>query len=150
MRTVKLTIEYDGTEFNGWQTQKNVTCRTVQGELEAALTRIFKNRIIIRGAGRTDAGVHARGQVAHFTTRSPMPAAEILKALNGNLPPDIAIVTAEEVPMNFHAQIREIGKANHDTNSRGNKKRNFADSRSSACRADDIRCQGSGHQLSAH
>ncbi len=104
MRTVKLTIEYDGTELNGWQVQKNHASRTVQGEMEKALTRIFNKHIPVRGAGRTDAGVHAEGQVAHFKTNCHMPAPEILRALNGNLPRDISIIDAQDVPDSFHAQ----------------------------------------------
>ena len=110
MRTVKLTVEYDGTDFCGWQIQKNHNCRTVQGEIETALTRIFKKRIPVRGAGRTDAGVHALGQVAHFKTNSLMPVFEILKALNGNLPRDVSIIDVEDVPLSFHAQYGTISK----------------------------------------
>ncbi|MFA5259776.1 MAG: tRNA pseudouridine(38-40) synthase TruA [Candidatus Omnitrophota bacterium] len=110
MRTVKLTVEYDGTDLNGWQIQKNHTCRTVQGDIESALTKIFTKHIPVRGAGRTDAGVHALGQVAHFKTSSLMPVSEILRALNGNLPRDISVINAEDVPASFHAQYGAISK----------------------------------------
>lgn len=110
MRTVKLTIEYDGTELNGWQIQEKHAGRTVQGDIENALTRIFDKHIPVRGAGRTDAGVHALGQVAHFKTSSLMPATEILRALNGNLPRDISIIDAQDVPESFHAQYGATSK----------------------------------------
>ena len=114
MRNIKLTIEYDGTDFNGWQTQTarkekstpathNVH-RTIQGEIEKALKKIFKQGLKLTGSGRTDSGVHALGQVASFKTRSSMPAGEMQNALNANLPDDIAIIKVEEAPSDFHAQ----------------------------------------------
>ena len=110
MRTVKLTVEYDGTDFNGWQVQKKQDCRTVQGCIESALTQIFGKHLRVRGAGRTDAGVHAQGQAAHFKTSSRMPVPEILKALNGNLPRDISVTAADAVPPGFHAQYDATSK----------------------------------------
>ncbi|MBN1870519.1 MAG: tRNA pseudouridine(38-40) synthase TruA [Candidatus Omnitrophica bacterium] len=114
MRNIKLTIEYDGTNFNGWQTQqaRNLTNRqpsqkgqrTVQGEMEKALKKIFKKDLKLIGSGRTDSGVHALGQVANFQTRSIMPTTKIQSALNANLPDDIAITKTEDVPLNFHSQ----------------------------------------------
>ena len=104
MKTFKLTLEYDGSDFNGWQIQANDQ-RTVQGEIEAVLSKIFKvDRMVVIGSGRTDTGVHARGQVAHFRAVTPMLADEIMRALNYNLPRDIVVVKAEEVPRKFHAQ----------------------------------------------
>jgi len=113
-RNIKLTIEYDGTDFHGWQTQTSRNSsrkqsgrrihRTVQEEIEKALKRIFKHSIKLIGSGRTDSGVHALGQVAHFKSRSSMSVTEMRSALNANLPDDIAILTIEEVPLNFHAQ----------------------------------------------
>ncbi len=109
MRNIKLTIEYDGTHFSGWQVQDQRK-RTVQGEIEKALKTIFKKKIRLIGSGRTDSGVHALGQVAHFKTTSPtcarqgMPTAEMLNALNANLPEDIAVLESSEVPDDFHAQ----------------------------------------------
>ncbi len=103
MRTIKLLIEYDGTDFNGWQRQASPR-RTVQAEIEKALQKIFGRKIILYGAGRTDSGVHALGQNAHFLSSSAMPVEKIVRALNGNLPPDIAIIEAEEAPAGFHAQ----------------------------------------------
>lgn len=113
-RTIKLTIEYDGTQFNGWQIQTPRTpdpslrtpseSRTVQGELEKALQKIFKQNILLTGSGRTDSGVHALGQVAHFKTRSTMPEEEMRNALNANLPEDISVREAVEAASGFHAQ----------------------------------------------
>jgi tRNA pseudouridine38-40 synthase len=104
MKTFKLTLEYDGTGFNGWQVQAGDQ-RTVQGEIEAVLSKIFKvDRMVVIGSGRTDTGVHARGQVAHFRVVTDMPADEIMRALNYNLPRDIVVVKAEEVARKFHAQ----------------------------------------------
>jgi tRNA pseudouridine38-40 synthase len=104
MKTFKLTLEYDGSDFNGWQVQAGGQ-RTVQGEIEAVLSRMFKvDRLVVIGSGRTDTGVHARGQVAHFRVVTDMPADEIMRALNYNLPRDIVVVKAEEVPRKFHAQ----------------------------------------------
>lgn len=113
-KNIKLTIEYDGTNFHGWQTQaardssqKQAKChthRTVQGEIEKVLRIIFKKNLKLIGSGRTDSGVHALGQVAHFKIHTSMPIAEMQNALNANLPDDIAIIKTEEVPLNFHAQ----------------------------------------------
>lgn len=104
MRNIKLTIEYAGTDFNGWQVQSK-NQRTVQGELEKAIKRIFKKSSRLIGSGRTDAGVHALGQVANFTTPSNIPIERIVPALNANLPDDIAVTRAEAVPLNYHAQF---------------------------------------------
>ncbi len=104
IRNIKLLIEYDGTNFHGWQIQDS-SKRTVQGEIRKALQKIFKEKIILYGSGRTDSGVHALGQVANFKTSSPMPAQQMVKALNANLPEDIAIVEAQDVPLKFHAQF---------------------------------------------
>jgi tRNA pseudouridine38-40 synthase len=105
MHTFKLTIEYDGTGFCGWQVQGKGE-RTVQGEIEAVLSKIFKKRVVLMGSGRTDSGVHARGQVAHFRVKTDMPGWEIQRALNYNLPPDIVILKAEEASERFHAQFK--------------------------------------------
>ncbi|MCB9771952.1 MAG: tRNA pseudouridine(38-40) synthase TruA [Candidatus Omnitrophica bacterium] len=104
MRNIKLTIEYDGTHLSGWQMQ-TLDKRTVQSEIELALQIIFKKDIRITGSGRTDAGVHAQGQVANFHTDSTMKTEEIVRALNGNLPEDIVILAAQDVPKKFHAQF---------------------------------------------
>ncbi|MBF0387682.1 MAG: tRNA pseudouridine(38-40) synthase TruA [Candidatus Omnitrophica bacterium] len=104
MRTFKLTLEYDGTDFSGWQLQSNAK-RTVQGELEAVLFRLFKKRVVVIGSGRTDSGVHARGQVAHFRAVSDMPCDELQRAFNFNLPVDITVLKVEEADSKFHAQL---------------------------------------------
>ena len=102
MRHFKLTIAYDGTDFHGWQIQSNKP--TIQGEVVNVLRRITQESIILHGAGRTDAGVHALGQVASFRTQSALCAGEFQRALNALLPPAIRIVAAEEVGPDFHAR----------------------------------------------
>ncbi|WIF95559.1 tRNA pseudouridine(38-40) synthase TruA [Caminicella sporogenes] len=102
MKNVKLTISYDGTNFSGWQIQPNT--RTVQGEIEKALQKIMKKEIRINGSGRTDAGVHALGQVANFKADFTIPVNKIAVALNSILSEDIVIKDAEEVDEDFHAR----------------------------------------------
>ncbi len=102
MRNIKLTIAYDGTNYLGWQRQKSGP--TIQGVLEETLARLLGHRIKLRAAGRTDAGVHALGQVANFLTTNKMPLQDIHRALNALLPKDIAIIKVEEVPIKFNAQ----------------------------------------------
>ncbi len=109
MVTFKLTLEYDGSAFNGWQVQLNAP-RTVQGELEAVLLKIFKKPLRIIGSGRTDTGVHARGQVAHFRVPTDMFPDELLRAMNNNLPRDVVVVRAEVAAASFHAQHSARGK----------------------------------------
>lgn len=103
MRNIKLTIQYDGTHFKGWQVQKKGE-RTVQGDLQKALKAIFKESITLYGSGRTDTGVHAVGQVANFKTKSKLELFEVANALNANLSDDVRIINAEEANPNFHAQ----------------------------------------------
>jgi len=103
MRNFKIIFEYDGTDFCGWQTQKQGE-RTVQGEFEAVLSKIFKHPIKVIASGRTDSGVHARGQVISFKVETRMKPDEIKRALNGLLPADIAVHEASEVSADFHAQ----------------------------------------------
>ena len=102
MRNIKLTIEYDGTDFVGWQSQANG--RAVQDEVAKVLDQVLQSPVNIIGAGRTDSGVHARGQVANFQTNSTIGVGSIRSALNGVLPEDIYVLSAEEVPENFHAR----------------------------------------------
>lgn len=102
MRTIRLTVEYDGSEFAGWQFQPRL--RTVQGEIEKALKRITKKKTGIIAAGRTDSGVHALGQVAHFKVDSRLPAKKFSDALNYYLGGDILIRNSEEMPPEFHAR----------------------------------------------
>ncbi|WP_010258348.1 tRNA pseudouridine(38-40) synthase TruA [Treponema primitia] len=104
LRNIKLLIAYDGTDFSGWQRQG---CnRTVQGTIEAALERIHKHPVVLTGSGRTDAGVHAAGQVANFTTPiSSIPAERFVQALNSLLPRDIRILEAGVTLPDFHARF---------------------------------------------
>lgn len=102
MRNIKVTIEYNGTNLSGWQYQPGE--RTVQGDIEKALKIIFRKNIHVQGSGRTDAGVHAVGQVANFKIDSPMKPEEIIRALNGNLKDDITVISAEDVADHFHSQ----------------------------------------------
>ena len=108
MRYFKLTIAYDGTDFHGWQMQANKP--TIQGEIVQVLQRLTQEKIILHGAGRTDAGVHALGQVASFRTQSPLSAQEFQRALNALLPPAIRIVESEEVGPDFNARWSARGK----------------------------------------
>ncbi|MBD3426331.1 MAG: tRNA pseudouridine(38-40) synthase TruA [Candidatus Omnitrophica bacterium] len=103
MRNIKLTIAYDGTAYKGWQVQKNG--RTVQGELQKAVKKVFGAGHCVHGAGRTDAGVHAIAQVANFKTSGKIHVENIKAALNALLPVDIAVKDAEEVPAGFHSRF---------------------------------------------
>jgi len=102
MRNIKLTISYDGADFRGWQIQPGLP--TIQGVLADALQQITQEKILIHGASRTDAHVHALGQVANFRSRSDISAAEFQRALNALIPPSIRIISAEEVGPDFHAR----------------------------------------------
>ena len=104
MRNLRLDICYDGTRYQGWQRLPN-TPNTVQGKLETALSRILEEPIEITGSGRTDAGVHAKGQVANFHCSSDLPAEEILQALRRYLPEDIGIYSCRDVSERFHARL---------------------------------------------
>ena len=108
MRYFKLTIAYDGTEFHGWQVQANKS--TIQGEIVSVLRRLTQENVQLLGAGRTDAGVHALGQVGSFRTQSALSATEFQRALNALLPPTIRIVGAEETGPNFNARWSAQGK----------------------------------------
>lgn len=109
MRTLKLTIEYDGTAFHGWQIQADGT-RTVQGALEICLQKILQHSLRVYGSGRTDSGVHAKGQVAHIHTSSTIPTPALMRAMNTYLPSDITISGITEAPENFHAQFGAVRK----------------------------------------
>ncbi len=102
MRTIKLLIEYDGTNYLGWQVQPKGS--TLQGVLEEKLSTLTGEKIDLLGSGRTDAGVHALGQVAHFKTKSQLDVQTIQRALNSLLPSDILIQKVEEVDEGFHAR----------------------------------------------
>lgn len=107
-RNLRLVVEYDGTEFYGWQVQKGF--RTVQGELQRAVGEIAGRETLVIGSGRTDAGVHARGQVANFHTLSRLSCPKWVQALNAHLPPDVAVLSVDEVPLDFHAQFQAKSK----------------------------------------
>jgi len=99
----KIILEYDGTDFFGWQIQQN--CRTVQGDLEQAIKRLNKGKAVrVHGAGRTDSGVHARGQVANFVLEKRWELCTLSNALNGNLEDDIFIHFCEVGPDDFHSR----------------------------------------------
>jgi len=102
LRTFKLTIGYDGTSYAGWQRQARVD--TVQGRVEGALGEIEGRAVTVHGAGRTDAGVHARGQVASFKLEHAIEAGALWRALNAKLPDDIRVVGVELAPDSFHAR----------------------------------------------
>jgi len=107
-RNIRLLIEYEGTRYDGWQVQKDR--RTVAGEITGVLGTVINEVPRLIGAGRTDHGVHAEGQVANFLTRSRTSCADLVEALNRSLPSDINILQASEVPFSFHAR--------HDARSR--------------------------------
>jgi len=98
----KIILTYDGTPFNGWQIQPNLP--TVQGTLAQVLHHLTGEQVLPQGSGRTDAGVHALGQVATFSLAAPIPAANLHRALNRALPPSIRILSVEAVPEDFHAR----------------------------------------------
>ncbi|WP_124726432.1 tRNA pseudouridine(38-40) synthase TruA [Staphylospora marina] len=102
MKNIKLVIGYDGTDFSGFQRQPGQ--RTVQGTLEEALSRLTGEPVELHGSGRTDAGVHAIGQVCNFLTSRPIPAHKYREILMRMLPRDIVVRSSEEVPADFHAR----------------------------------------------
>ena len=108
LRNIKLIIAYDGTRYAGWQKQKKDP--TIQGLLEGALTTMSGAPVTLHGAGRTDAGVHALGMVANFTTTANIPCTGFLKGLNSMLPADIRILTATDTDPEFHARRSACAK----------------------------------------
>ena len=102
MKNIKLVIEYDGKEFNGWQKQPNKL--NIQGEIEKAIFEITGEEVNLIASGRTDAGVHAFGQVANFNTETKLPIEKIAKAINSKLKKSIVIKSAEEVDEQFHSR----------------------------------------------
>ena len=109
MRNIRLDICYDGTRYNGWQRQTSHD-NTIQGKLETALSRILGEPIEISASGRTDTGVHARGQVANFHTQSTMDCGVLLGELRKYLPEDIGIYSCREVSPRFHARLNALEK----------------------------------------
>jgi len=109
MRNIKLTLEYDGTDFCGWQVQPQG--RTVQGEVELALTNLLQENIRVIASGRTDAGVHALRQVANFKTNSALRCDKMKLGVNSNLPFDIRVLSAVEVSPTFHARFDAVRRS---------------------------------------
>jgi len=107
-RNIKLIIEYDGTNYSGWQKQKHSI--TIQQKIEEAIKSITKEDCEVIGSSRTDAGVHARGFVANFITESNIPPNKFKYAINSKLPKDIVIRNSEEVPLEFHSRFDSKGK----------------------------------------
>lgn len=104
----KLLIQYDGTDFHGWQTQAGL--RTVQGELIRVLSRLDGREVSVHGSGRTDAGVHAEGQVASVQLQREITPQTLRNALNGNLDRDVRVLSVAEAPENFHARYSALSK----------------------------------------
>ncbi|MDY6905033.1 MAG: tRNA pseudouridine(38-40) synthase TruA [Thermodesulfobacteriota bacterium] len=107
-RNLKLTIEYDGTHYHGWQRQKNDP--TIQQAIEDALFKMTREKVTLTGSGRTDAGVHARGQVANFKTASRLTSENFQKGLNSLLNNDVVIIDCQEVPSDFHSRYDATAK----------------------------------------
>ena len=111
MRNLRLLIEYDGTSYCGWQTQtRNKLKRSIQGILEDTLRKILQEKINLTGSGRTDAGVHAAGQVANFKTGSDIPLRNLQRSLNSLLPDDIVVKDVKEVSLSFHSRYSARSK----------------------------------------
>lgn len=108
MRNLKLTLAYDGTEYHGWQIQPNVP--TIQGAMQTALGKLFNHDVSVQGSGRTDAGVHARGQVANVYTVRSMDTDAVLRGVNALLPSQIRVWEVEEVGLEFHAGKSAVAK----------------------------------------
>ena len=108
MRTFKITLSYDGSEFSGFQSQTNA--RSVQAELETPLAQIEGKRVVVYGAGRTDAGVHALGQVASFKLSNSIAASDLFRALNAKLPGDVRVLSVEEAAAGFNARFHARSK----------------------------------------
>jgi tRNA pseudouridine38-40 synthase len=108
MPTFKITLAYDGTNYVGWQRQ--ASGMSVQGLIEGALRELDGREVVVHGAGRTDAGVHALGQVASCALERAIASAVLVRAVNARLPPDVRVLSAEEVASDFHARFRAIAK----------------------------------------
>ena len=109
MHNFKIVFQYDGTRYQGWQRQVS-TDNTIQGKLEALLSKMCGTAVEIQGAGRTDAGVHAYGQAANFHMDTEKTADEIMDYMNQYLPEDISVISCEEQPERFHARLNAKGK----------------------------------------
>lgn len=108
-KNYKITVSYDGTRYNGWQRQKNVET-TIQGKLEQILFRLSGKEISVDGSGRTDAGVHALGQVANFRLDTELTEEELLSYFNQYLPDDIAVLSLKTASERFHSRLSAVGK----------------------------------------
>lgn len=106
MRNIKLVIQYDGTNYAGWQIQPDQP--SIQGEIQKSLQRILIEPVDLIGSGRTDSGVHATGQVAHFKSNCKLTNDQIILALNSYLPKDIRIIQSEDVSLDFHARFSAV------------------------------------------
>ncbi len=109
MRNFKIILQYEGTRYQGWQKQES-TDNTIQGKLERLLSRIAGTRVEIQASGRTDAGVHAYGQVANFHMETDLSAEVLMEQINAYLPEDIGVIAIEEVPDRFHSRLNAKGK----------------------------------------
>jgi len=108
LRRIKLVIEYDGSFYHGWQIQRDLP--SVQEEIEKAIFRVTGEKVSVTGSGRTDTGVHACGQVAHFDTESRIPSEKFAIVLNTVLPPSVAVLSSKEVSPDFHARFSAVKK----------------------------------------
>src|ERR1700693_6539837 len=111
MRTIKITVSYDGTEYHGWQVQPGLP--TIQAALEGVVSGIEGAPVHVAGSGRTDAGVHALAQVAAFSIRNPIPVSNLRKAVNRLLPPDIRVNNVEEASPDCHPRFEAKAKTYH-------------------------------------
>lgn len=109
MKNYKIIVAYDGTRYKGWQSQKT-TDATVEGKIEGVLEKAIGHPVDVIGSGRTDAGVHAKGQTANFHMEEKFSPEELLSILNRYLPEDIAVLSAEEVPERFHSRFSAVEK----------------------------------------
>lgn len=109
MRNFRIILQYEGTKYQGWQKQES-TDNTIQGKLENILSKMSGTSVEVHGAGRTDAGVHAKGQVAHFKVDTDMSEVQMLQYLNRYLPEDIGVISLKEAGERFHARLNAIGK----------------------------------------
>lgn len=109
MRNIRIKVTYEGTRYQGWQKQES-SDNTIQGKLERLLSRMCEEEITVQGSGRTDAGVHALGQIVNFHTTSKMDLQDMLQYMNQYLPEDIAVVEIDEVSERFHSRLNAKGK----------------------------------------
>lgn len=109
MRNFKVILQYEGTKYQGWQRQ-DTTNNTLQGKLEVLLTKMCGHKVEVQGSGRTDAGVHALGQVANFHLDTDMSETEVMEYMNRYLPEDVAVIAIEEVGERFHSRLNAKGK----------------------------------------